>query len=781
MQHFDLRKFSISSIAVLISFYTNAEQNTLDSQQLDIIQVEAKPSVNAAPAHYLNTQQRINPTQLKNNHSTTLGSVVDKTSGVQSSAFGPNSSRPIVRGLSSQRVAILENNMPINDLAVISGNLATSINPLNAEDIEISKGGATILYGGRSIGGAINVLDEAIPKQILQNKISGQLNLNKGFNAADQGSFKLNVNDGSHWAGHIDASISKISSIKVPHNSKAAVCYDKSYLQSRTDLQRQCQVVIPVLNDVINPAYFKYIRQYYLDNYQDKSLGLSEGDKYTNDRGFMGVNPPNPLYVPNSDYYMKEFGELKEYRTYPKGKIPNSHSETKTFTLGTSYVGDFGYTGLSWHYFNTDYGVPGFAYRASKTNNGYAPVTVKNQTHRLSWDTHWISPLKGIDSLDFQVNYQHSKDQELLGNTVSNGFLSNNYAYRLSLSHTPLFEHFVGTIGTDFSYQTVKVKGQDSYLPDLNRKAYSLFAIETLDLAPFMLEFGHRIGKVSYKLGDLHNSRSQNIGAYYAKDRTFALQNTHFALQFNPTENSYLKLQRTWAERALEMNELYANNNHYALLIEEQGDARLQKEKNKAWELSAGIEQGGVNASVSWYRNQFNHFTYLGYTSIVRNGLMPKEWRQTPLTLTGWEVDLSYKLDTQQWGTWNWHVFYDHIQQKLPHRLTGLGNYLPNLPSSRFGGDLNVEYQNWRAFFSAIHYKAQKHVSNEVDEKLINPSFTLVDVGVSYVYPWKQNEVEIYFNINNLTNREARSNTSPLKFLAPQAGRNAVLGLKVNF
>ncbi|MEE3620664.1 hypothetical protein ACLQ90_08050 [Avibacterium paragallinarum] len=93
----------------------------------------------------------------------------------------------------------------------------------------------------------------------------------------------------------------------------------------------------------------------------------------------------------------------------------------------------------------------------------------------------------------------------------------------------------------------------------------------------------------------------------------------------------------------------------------------------------------------------------------------------------------------------------------------------------------NVEYQNWRAFFSAIHYKAQKHVSNEVDEKLINPSFTLVDVGVSYVYPWKQNEVEIYFNINNLTNREARSNTSPLKFLAPQAGRNAVLGLKVNF
>ncbi|MFZ7236917.1 TonB-dependent receptor [Avibacterium gallinarum] len=780
MQLFDSKYFSLSFFAFFSACYCYGQENVESTQQLAPIFVEAEAVKNAVPDHYLNTQYRINQAQLSNNHSTTLGAVVEKVSGVQSSAFGPNSSRPIIRGLSSQRVAVLANNMPINDLAVVSGNLATSINPLNATGIEISKGGAAVLYGGRSLGGAINILDDAIPKQISQNKISGEVSLNKGFNAPNQGAFKLNINNGEHWAFYLDGAMSKISSIKVPHFSKAGVCYDKAYLQSRTDLQRQCQVSIPVLSS-LNPAYFKYISQYYLDNYQDKSLGLTEEDKYTNRRGFMGGNPENPLYVPNSPYYMEKFGDLKEYHSYPKGRIPNSHSATRTFTLGSSYIDHFGYTGVSWHYFDTDYGVPGFAYLASQANEGYAPVTVKNQTHRLNWDTHWVMPIKGIESVDFQVNYQHAKDQEFLGAMMSNGFLSDNYAYRLSAIHAPLFERLIGTVGTDFSYQKVSAKGQDSYLPDLKRKAYSIFAIETLDLAPFTLEVGHRIGKVRYQLGELHRERSQSVGAYYAKDRHFSLQNTHFAFQFNPSESSYIKLQRTFAERALEMNELYANNNHYALLIEENGDARLQKEKSHTWEISAGIEQNGFNGAVSWYRNHFDHFTYLGYTSLVRNGLMVKQWRQTPLILTGWEVDLSYQLETSHWGVWNWHLFYDHIKQKLPQRLTGLGNYLPNLPSSRFGGDVNIEYKNWRAFLAATHYKTQKYVSNEVDEKLVNPSFTLVDMGISYVYPWKQSEMEIYFHINNLTNREARSNTSPLKFLAPQAGRNAVFGIKVNF
>lgn len=776
------KKTAASFFLSFISITASSQENpkATEYEQLDPILVETKLDNNISQSYYLNTQQKISKIQINRMNTTTLGNAVEKVSGIQSNTFGPNSSRPIIRGLSGQRLAILENSMPIHDLSIISGNLAIPINPINAEEIEITKSGANVLYGSRGMGGSINILDQAIPKEIFQEKISGKINVIKGINSADQGSLQINLNNGEHWAAYLSTSISKISSIKIPHSSKDHICYDKTYLQSRTDLQRQCQVTIPVLS-TINPAYFKYISQYYLDNYHDKSLGLTEDDKYTNQRGFFIPNPDNPLYVPNSPYYMETFGDIKEYHHYPTGKIPNSHNETQTFTLGTSYIDDFGYSGLSWHYFNTDYGVPGFAYLASKASNGYAPVAVKNQSHRFNWDTHWKRPLKHIDAFDFQVNYQHSKDQELLGRNLSNGFVSDHYGYRVSITHSPILERIVGTLGSDFSYQKVRINGQDSYLPDLTRKSYSLFAIETLDLSPFMLELGHRMERVSYTLDKLHTKRTQSVGAYYAKDKLFILQNSHLALQFNPTEYSYIKMQRTFAERALDMNELYSNNNHYALLIEEHGDARLQKEKNKAWEISVGIEQSNFSATLNWYKNQFKNYTYLGYTSIVRNGLMAKNWRQTPLELRGWEIDLNYKLNTQTWGIWNWHIFFDHIQQKLPHRLVGLGNYLPNFPSSRFGGDLSVEYKNWQAFLSAIHYKTQKNVSNEVDKDLTAPSFTLVDIGISYSFPWKRNEIEVYFNLNNLTNREARSNTSSLKFLTPLPGRNATLGLRINF
>ncbi|URL02805.1 TonB-dependent receptor [Avibacterium sp. 20-126] len=781
MQSFEFHKISLFLIAAASTMPSNAEQNGENSQQLAPILVETTISPTAVPDHYLHTQHKITEQQLKQNYSTAIGSVVDKTSGVQSSSFGPNASRPIIRGLSGQRVTVLQNNMPINDLAIVSGNLATSVDPLNAKEIEINKGSASILYGGRSLGGAVNVLDNSIPNKIAHQKISGQVTINKGINAPNQGLFQLNLSNNEHWAGHISGSISKISSVKIPHRTKSSVCYDKSYLQSRTDLQRQCQVSIPVLT-TINPAYFKYISQYYLDNYQDTSLGLTEEDKYTNNRGNVFVqNPPNPLYVPNSPYYAEKFGEMKEYRTYPHGKIPNSHSQTRTFTLGTSYISDFGYSGIAWHYYDADYGVPGFAYLNTQTIDGYAPVNVKNKTHRLDWRTHWKTPFTGIDAIDLQVNYQQAKDNEYLGDVLSNGFQSKNYSYRLYASHQPLFGRLIGTIGTDFSHQHVQPNGEDAYLPHLTRKSYSVYGIETLDLSPFMLEAGHRIEKVRYKLGENVAGTARGIGGYYAKDREFYLQNSHLALQFNPTDNSYLRIQRTFAERALEMNELYANNNHYALLIEENGDARLAKEKSKTWEFSLGYSPDPFDISLNWYQTKFDHFTYLGYTGVARNGLMVKEWRQTPFTLTGWELDLTYTMETAHFGTWYWHTFYDQVKQKLPHRLTGLGNYLPNLPSSRFGADLNIEYDRWKGFISAIHYKTQKNVSNEIDEKLSVPSFTLVDLGISYTYPWKQTEIELYLNVNNMTNREARSNTSSLKFLAPLAGRNASLGLNIKF
>lgn len=129
--------------------------------------------------------------------------------------------------------------------------------------------------------------------------------------------------------------------------------------------------------------------------------------------------------------------------------------------------------------------------------------------------------------------------------------------------------------------------------------------------------------------------------------------------------------------------------------------------------------------------------------------------------------------------------FADYVHHKLtlaPDHIDAKRiGYLPHLPTSRIGGDLTVQWQRWRGFTSVTHYVKQKRVTKEVDDELPAKKFTLVDLGLSYVYPLTRATLEISLNIQNLTNREARLNNSPLRFLAPLPGRNARLGVKLMF
>ncbi|MDH8080073.1 Plug domain-containing protein, partial [Klebsiella pneumoniae] len=68
--------------------------------------------------------------------------------------FGPNAARPVIRSLSGNRVGILVNNLPINDVSFISGNMPIPVDMNRINEISISKSSEALLYGGSSSGGA---------------------------------------------------------------------------------------------------------------------------------------------------------------------------------------------------------------------------------------------------------------------------------------------------------------------------------------------------------------------------------------------------------------------------------------------------------------------------------------------------------------------------------------------------------------------------------------------------------------------------------------------------
>lgn len=95
-----------------------------------------------------------------------IGETLARQPGVSATSFGPNASRPILRGFQGERVRILTDGIGSFDVSNTSVDHAVAINPLNADRIEVLRGPAALLYGSSAIGGVVNVIDSRIPRRV---------------------------------------------------------------------------------------------------------------------------------------------------------------------------------------------------------------------------------------------------------------------------------------------------------------------------------------------------------------------------------------------------------------------------------------------------------------------------------------------------------------------------------------------------------------------------------------------------------------------------------------
>lgn len=150
---------------------------------------------------------------------TTLGETLDKTPGVSSSYFGPNASRPIIRGLDGDRVRILSNGGAAIDASALSYDHAVASDPISVERIDLLRGPGALLYGGSAVGGVVNVIDNRIPREALFDEkggVTGKLNLgtSTGNNGKEAGTLLETGNN--RYALHVDAFSRETGNVGVP-------------------------------------------------------------------------------------------------------------------------------------------------------------------------------------------------------------------------------------------------------------------------------------------------------------------------------------------------------------------------------------------------------------------------------------------------------------------------------------------------------------------------------------------------------------------------------------
>lgn len=121
----------------------------------------------AAPVVRLEREELLLRTQA------TLGDTLEGTPGVSSTHFGPNASRPVIRGLDGDRIRILDNGGASQDVSGLSYDHAVTIEPMLVDRVEVLRGPATLLYGGSAVGGVVNVIDNRIQREPLFDAAGG--------------------------------------------------------------------------------------------------------------------------------------------------------------------------------------------------------------------------------------------------------------------------------------------------------------------------------------------------------------------------------------------------------------------------------------------------------------------------------------------------------------------------------------------------------------------------------------------------------------------------------
>ncbi|WP_019450640.1 TonB-dependent receptor [Cupriavidus sp. BIS7] len=146
----------------------------------------------------------------------TIGETLNGIPGVASSYFGPNASRPAIRGLDGDRIKMLQSGGSTLDASSLSYDHAVPIDPLVAEKIEVVRGPAALMYGGNALGGVVNVIDNRIPRDPITGvsgaaDVSGTIGGDKGRNASGL----LEAGNGT-FAVHADAFVRQTSDLRIP-------------------------------------------------------------------------------------------------------------------------------------------------------------------------------------------------------------------------------------------------------------------------------------------------------------------------------------------------------------------------------------------------------------------------------------------------------------------------------------------------------------------------------------------------------------------------------------
>lgn len=140
---------------------------------LQLVEIEAKQ-----PHHDISSIDRVNIEAMQTMSSVSLSQALDNVAGVQMLSNGGNISKPVIHGMHSNRLVVMNQNTKLEGQQW-GGEHAPEIDPMAAEEILVVKGASALRYGPEALAGVI--INKGIKLESVRG-IHGRVQLNGASN-----------------------------------------------------------------------------------------------------------------------------------------------------------------------------------------------------------------------------------------------------------------------------------------------------------------------------------------------------------------------------------------------------------------------------------------------------------------------------------------------------------------------------------------------------------------------------------------------------------------------
>jgi len=722
----------------------------------------------------------------------TLGETLANQPGVHSSFYGQGAGRPIIRGLGGPRVRILEDGLSTGDASAPSDDHAVTVDPFLADQIEILRGPATLLYGSDASGGVVNIIDNRIPEQLPDAPLTGRFEV-RGDTVADERSGALRLNGGGgSFAWHLDGSWRDADDYDIP-----------------------------------GPA--------------ERDFGHDDHEAHHGD------------HHDEHDHDDHDH-EGHDHEGDGSGTLDNSFVETLSGTIGGSWIGSRGFLGASVRRFETEYGIPaphshgghdhghddehhdehddehgmhddhGDEHEHDHDEHGDEEGMAFIDMEQTSWDIEGQlqDPLPGFTRARIRLGYNDYRHQEI---ELEEGghedhehgeehdhddghdheptqFDVETYQARLELRTEPL-AGWAGALGVQYDYEDFVAGGEEAFVPPNETDAIALFLLQEQRFGDVNVSFGARIEQteVSANLqghddhdhgehdhgGEHHDDHhddqhDEHDGEHHEHDLDFEFDRdrrefTNWSAslgavwQMGELWRSSISLARS--QRAPSASELFSNGPHLATFSFEVGNPNLDRETTLSWDL--GLHRHGENFDfdIDLFYKQVDDFIYLAETGQEIDGFAVRLANQEDAELYGLETQATWKLRDTAVGDFDLTTGFDLVRGELD-----AGGNLPRISPERLTAGVAWFNGPWRAGVDWQRVFRQDEVAEFETE---TPGYNLLSARLAYAFNIGTVPMEAYISGQNLGDNEARVHTSFLRDFSPLPGRNFRFGLRGEF